>query len=285
MVKETCDRRFLTLGARALLLVALLPASLSCGLFGGPKSPKVPTTTPAASPTTATSSSKPTPFPSPACGAGLLKDCFASSGEMRVYLELVAPLVEQYFAEAYPLIRKPQIRFARGGESGPTACPDERGRPELYTDTSYSYCSLDGTIYLGEQQVWKYYKEAGDIAPAVGLAHEWGHHIQRERGIPTNAPIQYENQADCLAGGWIGYLASRDLIGRQDQQSIDRLIAQIASADAPGRGHGTLTERQSAVNSGFTGVLTRRLISPTPASTGAGLGACNRYFPTVPISP
>ncbi len=90
------------------------------------------------------------------------------------------------------------------------------------------YCPVDETVYIdldffGELQR-RFGAGAADFAQAYVIAHEIGHHVQRELGImgqvselqradPANAnqlSVSLELQADCLAGIWANALYARD---------------------------------------------------------------------------
>ena len=51
---------------------------------------------------------------------------------------------------------------------------------------SYEYCPVDQAIYVGQDMLWEFYTRTGDAGPAVGLAHEFGHHIQSQLGVPLD---------------------------------------------------------------------------------------------------
>lgn len=135
---------------------------------------------------------------------------------------------------------------------------------------AYHYCPADRSIYLGQASMWSYYDEDGDAAPAIGLAHEWGHHVQQVSGVPEPRDniesVNHENQADCIAGGWIQYAEQQNWIEQQDYASTDRLVAHMASSE-PTRDHGNLQERSNSMNLGYR----------------SGLQACNSFYSATPI--
>lgn len=139
-----------------------------------------------------------------------------------------------------------------------------------YSDQSYEYCPLDKTVYVGELQMWDYYARLGDAAPAVGMAHEWGHHLQAEAGITTTTPeetVVTENQADCVAGAWSAWLVDQEIMNDDDFDDIGALLLEIGSAEGPGRDHGTAEEREGSFVHGFEG----------------GMKACNEFVPDKPL--
>ncbi|MEO5635444.1 MAG: neutral zinc metallopeptidase [Candidatus Paceibacterota bacterium] len=82
------------------------------------------------------------------------------------------------------------------------------------------YCPIDSTIYLDEtffdELTKRFGAKGGDVAQAYVIAHEVGHHAQRELGIlgdngelvnGSNLDVQTQSidielQADCFAGLW-----------------------------------------------------------------------------------
>jgi Putative neutral zinc metallopeptidase len=127
---------------------------------------------------------------------------------------------------------------------------------------------------MGQAMMWHLYSQDGDIAPAVGLAHEWGHNVQAQTGVPapeTNEEsVNYENQADCIAGAWLRYAdqPAQHWLESEDAPNVGLLIEDIASAENdPNRNHGDLQERAASMLRGIQG----------------GLMACNDFYPNTPI--
>jgi predicted metalloprotease len=85
------------------------------------------------------------------------------------------------------------------------ACEDPNGN-DTADDMSYAYCPADDNVSIGQQLAWELYSEAGDVAPAIGIAHEFGHNVQTHVGVPVPRSdaqtLVHENQADCVAGAW-----------------------------------------------------------------------------------
>jgi predicted metalloprotease len=81
---------------------------------------------------------------------------------------------------------------------GPFYCPADQ---RVYLDLSFY---SDMTDQLGAK--------GGDFAWAYVIAHETGHHVQHELGLPqphSNAgSVKVELQADCYAGVWAHHVAS-----------------------------------------------------------------------------
>src|SRR5262245_3033922 len=164
------------------------------------------------------------------------------------------------------------VLYVPHGSEGFEECLDLDGAQAHYTSQSYEYCGADRIVYVGQDMLWALYTKAGDAGPAAGLAHEYGHHVQSFVGVPSpetaSESIRHENQADCIAGGWLHYADQHNELEKPDDiEDINALIPLIASAEGPDRDHGTLSERTAALNSGFQ----------------SGITACNDFYPATPL--
>jgi predicted metalloprotease len=189
-----------------------------------------------------------------------------SYSTMPDYLDAIAPMVAQFYEEAYGDIPDPRLVFIPVGRYARGVC----GYSDSY---AYEYCGGNRTIYVGQDLLWDFYRGAGDAAPAIALAHEWGHHVQYYRGVPygrTNAEsVDFENQADCLSGAWAQYADEQGWLEREDDlEDVGRLMQLIGSAESSRRDHGTTSERVEAFQLAYAG----------------GAAACNAYFPEEPVA-
>jgi predicted metalloprotease len=179
--------------------------------------------------------------------------------QMKAYLDAVLKMITQWSAATWPNIPEPErILYVRHGATGREGCETSSGRLARFTSRSYEYCGGDKTIYVGQDMLWTLYEDTGDAGPAVGLAHEWGHHIQEQLGVagPQSAQeaIALEDQADCLAGAWTQYTNQQGRLELPDDiEDIDKLFPLIGSAEGPDRDHGTAAERMRAWQNGFDG--------------------------------
>jgi predicted metalloprotease len=242
-----------------LVLVAAL-----CGLLvaGCSSQPFLPPT----SITTDTGSAQTTGSVGPTCRPPSLAHCYTEASMQR-YIDAVLPMINKFFRAKYAHMTEPrQYIFIAVGNQANSACAGDSP-----TANTYAYCPTDQNVYLGQAEMWKLYNEDGDAAPAVGLAHEWGHNIQNQVGVPApttdSESVNYENQADCVAGAWIQYAIQQGWFEQADVDTTDRLLATIADAENPNRTHGDLSERTSSLSMGIQG----------------GLAACNSFFPDTPI--
>ncbi len=99
----------------------------------------------------------------------------------------------------------------------------------------------------------------GSVAPAIVLAHEWGHVAQFETGV-DEATVIMEQQADCFAGAWLADLIEdpQGLSELTEQNPLDTSLASIIEfRDQPGSStqsdtaHGSGFDRVRALQEGF----------------------------------
>jgi predicted metalloprotease len=140
-----------------------------------------------------------------------------------------------------------------------TAC----GRADPVREAAF-YCVIDEKIYYSAEFRTLIENQIGDFAWVIVVAHEWGHHIQAKLGfdlgvVPDRAgevaPIELEQQADCLAGA---YAIDAELSGWLDPGDIEEaLTITEISGDPPGtawndpRAHGTSDVRIDAFMTGY----------------------------------
>lgn len=205
------------------------------------------------------------------CKEGDLENCYTYD-QMKEYVEQVLPYIQQFFADSYETPPVPdQVLFVAKGESGTEECVDPDGSKSTYTPSSYEYCPADNNIYIGQDTIWEFYHEAGDAAPVVGLAHEYGHLLQNAAGVPSPEgnleSITHENQADCIAGAWVRYAIEQGWFTEDDANDTDKLLSAIQDKETGQRNHGDLQERTEALLQGING----------------GLSKCNRFYNGTPI--
>jgi uncharacterized protein len=137
---------------------------------------------------------------------GDLEGKFTVSSEMPYFLECLIPQVEEWISWAYNTEMPPPAAylFVPAGQSGTfEGCP--------FDDQAFQYCLSSYVVIMGEASTWVMYRGIGDAAPAMGLAHEVGHHFQLMMELPQadptvpNEQVRFEDQADCVAGAWAKY--------------------------------------------------------------------------------
>jgi predicted metalloprotease len=252
------DRRGVAM--KKLLLVFALTLSLAAVACGADRGSAVSETPPQTEP--AASAPGPAATAEPAQS---LEGRF-SHGEMGAYLDAIAPMVAQFFAEQYPRLPDANLVYIPSGRAARTACG-------VSDSAAYEYCGANQTIYVGQDLLWAFYRQAGDAAPALALAHEWGHHVQVMLGVPfartAAQSVNFENQADCFAGAWARYADEQGWLETEDDlQDINALMRLIGSSETSRRDHGTVAERTAAFESAYEG----------------GLKACNAYYPDDPVA-
>jgi hypothetical protein len=205
------------------------------------------------------------------CPSQSLRGCFTEN-DMVVYYEYVLPFIDPFYESTWPSVPLPaHVYFLPDGVTMQEACEDPNGN-DIADDMSYAYCPADDNVYIGQQLAWELYSEAGDVAPAIGIAHEFGHNVQTHVGVPVPRSdaqtLVHENQADCVAGAWLGYANNHRLLLQSDVPVIQRMIELIASSENdPNRTHGDFQERGHAIQTGGE----------------QGISACNSYYPSNPI--
>ena len=141
------------------------------------------------------------------------------------------------------------------------------GRADPATAAAF-YCVLDETIYYAAD-FRAALETIGDFGWIVVVAHEWAHHVQFQLGIDLGpmvgqnrqvgdlAPIQLEQQADCLAGA---YSLDAEGNGWLDESDVPEAIeVTMLAGDPIGTpfndpfAHGTGADRVASFNDGYEG--------------------------------
>jgi predicted metalloprotease len=203
-----------------------------------------------------------------------LRGCFTSSDEMVTYYEFVLPFIDAFFQQTWPKLALPaHVYFMKAGSRLEEACGDPANGSNLANDTSYEFCPADNNVYIGERLAFALYSQAGDVAPATGLAHELGHHIQSLTGVPvpqsSAQTLVHENQADCVSGAFLGFANNHKWLEQGDVPVLQKYLDLIASSENdPNRTHGDFQERGAALELGGK----------------QNIQACNTFYPDTPIA-
>ena len=110
--------------------------------------------------------------------------------------------------------------------TGPFYCPDDE---KVYIDLSFY------------DELKRRFGASGDFAQAYVLAHEIGHHVQKQLGIETQVQramgthpgernalsVRLELQADCLAGVWGHSTAQRNILEAGDVDEALRAASAV----------------------------------------------------------
>jgi hypothetical protein len=205
------------------------------------------------------------------CPNQSLRGCFTES-DMVTYFEYVLPYVDEFFKQTWPSLPLPSnVYFISDGATTNEACEDSNGNTSA-DDQSYEYCPADHNVYIGQQLAWALYSQAGDVAPATGIAHEFGHGVQTQIGVPSPQSdaetLVHENQADCVSGAWLGFANNQHLLQQSDEPVLQKYLELISSSENdPNRTHGDFTERGDAVEAGGE----------------KGIASCDSFYPATPI--
>jgi predicted metalloprotease len=244
------------------LLPILAFAVLSIGAVAcGPSRQASPVATETAVPT---ATQTPAPTSTPEAQPVSLEGAF-SYREMGDYLDTIAPMIAQFYETSYTDIPDPSLVYIPSDRAARSGCG------VLYSD-AFAYCGVSQTIYVGQDLLWAFYSQAGDAAPAIALAHEWGHHVQSYRDVPygrsSAQSVAFENQADCLSGAWARYADEQGWLETEDDLGdVSTLMQLIGSRESARRDHGTTAERTEAFQLAYA----------------SGAEACNVYFPDDPV--
>lgn len=142
-----------------------------------------------------------------------------------------------------------------------TAC----GRADPGKEAAF-YCVIDEKIYYSVEFRDLIESRIGDFAWIIVIAHEWGHHVQAQLGFDLGvsldlsiaaAPIEFEQQADCLAGA---YSVDAEMLGWLDPGDVDEALYMTEiSGDPAGTSwsdpdaHGSGADRIDAFLNGYSG--------------------------------
>ena len=111
-------------------------------------------------------------------------------------------------------------------------------------------------------------EQFGEFAPALVLAHEWGHVIQARIGFETYQTVYLEQQADCFAGAWAAHVAS----DAERPLSSPRRISTARSPDCSSSAtrSASTARRRARTATGSTGSARSRTASRTAPRRARG---------------
>jgi uncharacterized protein len=122
-----------------------------------------------------------------------------------------------------------------------------------------AYCGADRTIYLNADFLYKQVDTVsqklgtdGDMAAIVVMAHEYGHHTQRQVSIFNR---YQELNADCMAGAFTAYSALKGVLDSDDITEAANGLAMNSEGTVwfNPNSHGTAAERVSVFYRGYNG--------------------------------
>jgi predicted metalloprotease len=208
------------------------------------------------------------------CVPPSLKDCYSKGGMLK-YLNVIIPMVNQFFDTTWKAMGRPAAYiYIRHSYKTASSCEDTDSSSFYAFPDAYFFCGIDRKVYIGQDAVWVLYHYVGDVAPAVGLAHEFGHFVQYRTHVPnpfnSTTEVNHENQADCISGAWLGYADKKGWLEREDAGSLEKYVKVIADAEKSIKTfptHGTASQRTESILLGYK----------------KGIYACNQYYPDTPI--
>ncbi len=119
------------------------------------------------------------------------------------------------------------------------------------------YSGGNNSIYYDREFFQAEFTEKGDFAPIFILAHEWGHLVQAHVGFFSLDlySIDYELQADCLAGVYARNANQRKLLAIGDLEAAAASLLDLGDPEGvewyDEDAHGTAEERIYAFHAGF----------------------------------
>jgi predicted metalloprotease len=171
--------------------------------------------------------------------------------------------VERYWAVTFPRISSGrQFQPVRGGYHAytrtdpPPDCGPEQGQ---YQPNAF-YCPVgDFIAWDAETLIPRLQADFGPLLVAVVIAHEYGHAVQSRLDLTGQPTIVAEQQADCLAGGWVGdvHAGNSDGFDTMRPDQLDRTLGGLLTLrDQPGtsalapQAHGNAFDRIRAFQEG-----------------------------------
>jgi predicted metalloprotease len=118
----------------------------------------------------------------------------------------------------------PRVVYYNGRMVPDFACAGPGDPPEWYVDNAF-YCAHDQTVAFDANFLVGAAAAGGDMAGVLIMAHEWGHHVQHLAGVDPGFSIQWELQADCLAGMFLLHASEAGLTTEPDD--LDEAAVQL----------------------------------------------------------
>jgi len=144
-----------------------------------------------------------------------------------------AKTMPEVYGQAYQPIPASRL-FPYSQSNPPPGCGTSGTTPYTEVAGNAFYCSQGDFVAWDTQQLFpKLTSEFGAFAPALVLAHEWGHAIQARVGFDANQTVYMEQQADCFAGAWAGHVASGDSGLSVSSNDLDRALAGMLQLSDP----------------------------------------------------
>ena len=161
------------------------------------------------------------------------------------------------YGEKYDVIPDSRIFAAHPG----IELPKCQGQTLTYSDAEDNafYCYKSNFVAYDDVKLFpQLYRDFGDFALALVLAHEWGHAVQDRAENEDQQTVYKELQADCFAGSWTQHVADGESKLELKGGTLDKaLAAMLEFRDAPGSSpddpgaHGSGFDRVAAFQQGY----------------------------------
>jgi predicted metalloprotease len=176
--------------------------------------------------------------------------------------------IQSYWAKTMPEVYGRQYEaipsdrlIPYSASNPPPACGGGGTSPYQEVAGNAFYCSEgDFVAWDSAELLPKMSKQFGPLAPALVLAHEWGHAIQARVGYESSFTVYMEQQADCFAGSWTAHVANGDSDLHLAESDLDSALAGFlqlrdpSGVDGGQQGaHGNGFDRVRAFQDGFEG--------------------------------
>jgi hypothetical protein len=157
------------------------------------------------------------------------------------------------------------FHFAGRGEAEESTCAGTiAADPAEYQDRRVNpafHCAREDAVYFASGWLYReYYTEIGDYAPWVIIAHEVGHHVQKQIGVidKNGNPCCWwpkkaiELNADCLAGVLAFTLEDEGYMAKGSSEEGARTVFTLGDKDdnSPDP-HGSPEERHKSFSTGY----------------------------------
>jgi len=136
----------------------------------------------------------------------------------------------------------------RDGNTVTASCGGNQIEPGVYGE----YCPADNNVYIDYNQNLDQMNQIGSYEAGALFAHEIGHNVQQQMGIPFEQPYD-ELQADCFSGMYTRWAVDRgDLTTDDAQQGVDWAYSAGGGGDTgKDMSHGTQYDRGFAWMQGY----------------------------------
>lgn len=197
-------------------------------------------------------------------------------------LQLAIDDIQAFWRTTYPAVYKTKFTELGGGiyravpsSTNIPGCGSSRTRYRDVQGNAF-YCGEGDFIVYDDGQLFPaLVDQFGVYAPAVVLAHEFGHAIQSRAAIEGET-ILLEQNADCNAGAWLAHVARGETPGLAvgETELNNALAGMLAYADPVGTSsgqkgaHGSGFDRVGAFQDGYTNGAARcaQYVTKPPAT-------------------